>query len=275
MRQFILPEDWDGGEACLIEGGRAQYISRVLRLGIGDTFPGRDSKGRLWTCSVLESSPGRLLLSIAPRIEEIPLGGLSLGGLSPRILLVQGIPKGVKMDLVVRQATEAGVSAVLPLLSERALPRGFGYDSSQGASRSEESFGNRLSRWERIVREALQQSGSTIHTEIMPPISLTELPVALAARGVAATHPKILLHEAPLAHSSMHEYLTGAPEMVVLCVGPEGGFSPEEVDFLLSEGFMPLRFAGAILRAETAALYAIAAAQIVVTERSSWIPKSR
>ena len=71
----------------------------------------------------------------------------------------------------------------------------------------------------------------------------------------------------------MHEYLTGAPKSVALCVGPEGGFSQDEVDFLLSEGFKPLRLAGAILRAETAALYAVAAAQIILSERSSWIPK--
>lgn len=71
----------------------------------------------------------------------------------------------------------------------------------------------------------------------------------------------------------MHGYLTEASEAIALCVGPEGGFSREEVDFLLAEGFKPLRLAGAVLRAETAALYAVAAAQIVLSERSSWIPK--
>jgi 16S rRNA (uracil1498-N3)-methyltransferase len=265
MRQFILPEDWDGGEACLIEGGRAHYISRVLRIGMGDAFPGRDSRGRLWSCSVAESSPGRIVLSVKPlEPGSAPPGGPSEPAAQPaaRIILVQGMPKGAKMDLVVRQATEAGVSAVLPLSTSRAIPK------------AEEGGGQRLSRWERIVREALQQSGSGIRTEVAEPLSLRELPAALAARGVRPPDPKVLLHETPLAQSSMHGYLTGAPEAVVLCVGPEGGFAREEVDFLLEQGFQPLRLAGAVLRAETAALYAVAAAQIILSERSSWIPKA-
>jgi 16S rRNA (uracil1498-N3)-methyltransferase len=256
MRQFILPEDWDGGATCLIEGGRAHYVARVLRLAPGDSFPGRDASGRPWTCRVAESLPGRIVLAIAPTVPTAAAGGEPEGGV--RVILAQGLPKGAKMDLVVRQATEAGVSVVLPLLSARAVPR---------------EGGARLARWERIVREALQQSGSGIRTEVAEPLGLRELPEALATRGLSTSDPRILLHESPLAQSSMHGYLTGAPEAVVLCVGPEGGFAPEEVDFLLSEGFLPLRLAGAVLRAETAALYAIAAAQIILSERSSWIPK--
>jgi 16S rRNA (uracil1498-N3)-methyltransferase len=166
------------------------------------------------------------------------------------------------MDLIVRQAAETGVAAVVPLLSTRSLALG------------EEVGASRRMRWLRIVREALQQSGSGILTSVREPVELSALPDVLASLGVGAAAPKILLHESPLAQSSMHEYLTGAPETVALCVGPEGGFAPNEVDFLLGEGFLPLKLAGAVLRAETAALYAIAAAQIILSERSSWIPKS-
>jgi 16S rRNA (uracil1498-N3)-methyltransferase len=266
MRQFILPEDWAGGPTCLVEGGRAHYVSRVLRLAKGDTFPGRDGQGRLWDCRVLEAEPDRLLISVAPRAAG-EAGGEYLpeepgADARTRIILVQGLPKGSKMDLVVRQATEAGAAAVIPLLSARAVPRG----AERGGSQ-------RLARWERIVREALQQSGSGALTEVLEPISLLELPAALEALGAGPSVPRIVLHEAPLAQSSMHGYLTGTPEAVALCVGPEGGFATEELDLLLSWGFRPLRLAGAVLRAETAALYAIAAAQIILSERSSWIPK--
>ena len=97
-------------------------------------------------------------------------------------------------------------------------------------------------------------------------------------RGVAAAavdpgSPRVLLHEAPLAQATMHGYLTEARAGAVLCVGPEGGFAPTEVERLLGIGFKPLRLEGAVLRAETAALYAVAAAQIVLSERSSWIPE--
>jgi 16S rRNA (uracil1498-N3)-methyltransferase len=272
MRQFILPEDWNGGASCLVTGGRAHYVARVLRLGRGDRFPGRDSGGRLWDCRVLEAEPGRLLLAVLPRDEGAPNapGGEylpeELGSEGRvRIILAQGLPKGAKMDLIIRQAAEAGVAAVVPLLSPRAVPR--------GARAPEEGGRARLARWERIVREALQQSGSGTRPELFEPLPLSALPETLAGLGVGPADPRILLHEAPLAQSSMHGYLTGTPEAVVLSVGPEGGFAPDELDLLLSWGFKPLRLAGAVLRAETAALYAIAAAQIILSERSSWIPK--
>jgi 16S rRNA (uracil1498-N3)-methyltransferase len=260
MRQFILPEDWDGGPTCLVEGGRAHYVARVLRLAPGDSFPGLDSRGRPWACTVVEAHPGRLLLSVAAPAPAAPAAGAP-GDELERIILIQGLPKGAKMDLVVRQAAEAGVCAVIPLLSARSLARG------------EESGPRRLQRWERIVREAMQQSGSRTLTRVLEPVEPPGLPSALSALGLGPGDPRILLHESPLAQSSMHGYLTGAPDAVALCVGPEGGFAPDEVDSLIAEGFQPLRLAGAILRAETAALYAVAAARIILSERSSWIPK--
>jgi 16S rRNA (uracil1498-N3)-methyltransferase len=168
------------------------------------------------------------------------------------------------MDLVVRQAAETGVACVLPLLTSRAVPR----DAREGGAPAA-----RQSRWERIVREARQQSGSGRKTEIAAPLPLSELPAALDARGLGPADPRIVFHEAPLAQASLHGYLSQASGAVALCVGPEGGFAPEELDFLLDAGFQPIRLAGAVLRTETAALYSIAAAQIILSERSSWIPK--
>jgi 16S rRNA (uracil1498-N3)-methyltransferase len=261
----------------------------VLRLDAGDSFPARDSGGAPWFCTVLKAEPDCLILSVAAVEEASPKGAVSVyladarhgralpfgatkldgagsgspeASLSPRIVLIMGLPKGVKMDLVVRQAAEAGVSAVVPLLSARS------------AARSEESGSRRRARWDRVVREALQQSGSRVVTKVLDPVGMSELPEVLASLGLGADCPRILLHEAPLAQSSMHGYLNQTSEALALCVGPEGGFSPAEVDSLAAEGFKPLRFAGAILRAETAALYAVAAAQIILSERSSWIPKN-
>jgi 16S rRNA (uracil1498-N3)-methyltransferase len=284
MRQFILPEDWDGGPSCRIEGGRAHYVARVLRLGPGDSFPAMDSRGRPWSCTVLEAEGGHLLLSVSSP-EATPSPGAPVSYLAdarhgrasvtklvapaegPRIVLVMGLPKGAKMDLVVRQAAEAGVAAVVPLISARSAARGEESGSVPGSGRR--------GRWDRVLREALQQSGSAVATRVLDPLGLGELPEALDALGLGLGPgcPRILLHEAPLAQSSMHGYLSQAPEALALCVGPEGGFSPDEVELLAAAGFKPLRFAGAILRAETAALYAVAAAQIILSERSSWIPR--
>ena len=128
MRQFILPEDWDGGPSCLVEGGRARYLARVLRLRPGDNFPALDSEGRSWTCSVAKAEPDSILLAVAqaeghavhiPDARHVTRDSTSsihaddssspLGPefFFPKIILAQALPKGPKMDLIVRQATEA------------------------------------------------------------------------------------------------------------------------------------------------------------------------
>ena len=261
MRQFILPEDWDGGPLCRVEGSRAHYVSRVLRLSPGDSFPGRDSRGRLWTCRLLESAPGRLSLAVSEPAETLASGGEYGAAFLPRIILVQALPKGAKMDLVIRQAAEAGVTSILPLLSSRAEVR-----IQEGTGRA------RMSRWGRIVREARQQSGSGIATEIAQPLNLEELPNARRPRPRSRESEDSLPRVAPCAVLDARVSYRSAGSGRALR-RPRGGLLARRGRLPLSEGFKPLRIAGAVLRAETAALYAIAAAQIILSERSSWIPK--
>ncbi len=133
MRQLVLPDSWDGGGSCVVEGGRARYISRVLRLVPGDRLPAMDSGGRAWSCVVREAGRDRILLGVSRPEAASPEGasaeaeavepGEGARTIPPRIVLVQGIPKGAKMDLVFRQAAEAGVYAVVPLASARSVAR--------------------------------------------------------------------------------------------------------------------------------------------------------
>ncbi|HUW41620.1 MAG TPA: 16S rRNA (uracil(1498)-N(3))-methyltransferase [Rectinemataceae bacterium] len=297
MRQFVLPEDWDGGPECLIRGGRARYLTRILRLKEGDSFVGMDGAGIRWLCSVQGGSGGADLLRL--KVEPLPPGGTepelhdlrgdrrragapgrrsaaadlspeseagALDGAAeawtpPHLTLVQGLPKGAKMDLIVRQAVEAGVSRIVPLVSRHCVPQ-----SSRDAA-------GRRARWERIAREALQQSGSAVPTRVEAAVDLAGLIPLLEATAPAQGELRLLLHEAPLAQASLHGYLTETPSRIVLCVGPEGGFAEDEVSFLRRAGFRPLRLAGAILRTETAAIVAVASVNIILSERSLWMPK--
>jgi 16S rRNA (uracil1498-N3)-methyltransferase len=167
------------------------------------------------------------------------------------------------MDLVLRQAAETGVARVIPLATRRSVAR-------QVEGREE----SKLVRWERIVREGLQQSGSAIATKVEEPVDIAGLPGRLQRGGGSGTEKALwlFLHEAPLAEIGLHGYLDCAPEEIVICIGPEGGFAPDEVEALEKAGFRPLLLPGAILRTETAALYAIASVEIILAERSSWIP---
>jgi 16S rRNA (uracil1498-N3)-methyltransferase len=293
MRQFVLPSSWMGEGPCRVEGGEARYLLRVLRLVPGDSFPGLDSGGLRRMCKVLAAGEGWLELAISAPLEGIgeealpdargsrgkaraPAGpaaqapgpGPAADAAAPapgripipRIILVQSMAKGPAMDLVIRQAAEAGVARVIPLEARRSVARA---EEGRGASRQ--------GRWERILREGLQQSGSPVATVIDEPVGLRGLVERLGPEPEGG-RIALVLHEAPLAQKCLHGYLCNAPAEIVLCVGPEGGFAPDEIDFLLGAGFRPLLLPGAILRTETAALFAVAAVEIILSERSSWTP---
>ena len=288
MRQFVLPSSWPGEGPLRLEGGEARYLLRVLRLAPGDSFPGLDAEGRRHACRVAESGEGWLLLEVAPLLSGSP-GPATLSDTRgsrgrergrdaavsgacappsgpaarkplPRIVLVQSIAKGPAMDLVVRQAAEAGVTRLIPLSARRSVARaGSGPESG------------RRERWERVLREGLQQSGSMVPTRLDDPVELRDLAARLGPEPEGG-RLCLVLHEAPLAQTGLHGYLGTAPAEVVLCIGPEGGLAPDELDILSGAGFRPLLLPGAILRTETAALFAVAAVEIILSERSSWTP---
>ncbi|HUX40004.1 MAG TPA: RsmE family RNA methyltransferase [Rectinemataceae bacterium] len=283
MRQFVLPSDWDGSPDLRLGGRESRHLIRVLRLVVGDRFPAIDAGGRPYTCEIQSIEAGMVRVAVFPRAPEarpeaelpdlrggkVKSDGAKAAGVGvdeghgignrirrfPRIILAAALLKGEKFDLVLRQATEAGVSRIIPLATARSL----GLPSSKA----------RLERQHRIIREALQQSGSPIPTSFEESAELRDLPARLGRQ--VGTRLPLLLHETPLAEASLHEYLGQRPDEIVVCVGPEGGFAPEEVTFLLDAGFLPLHLPGAVLRAETAALYAIAAIEIVAAEHDSWI----
>jgi 16S rRNA (uracil1498-N3)-methyltransferase len=157
------------------------------------------------------------------------------------------------MDLIIRQAVEAGVGRIVPLVSDHAVAR-----PGEG--------GPRLERWRRIAREAREQSGAALQPVIEAPVRLDEA----AAREHGGT--RVFFHEDPQASSPLHAILARASESVAVLVGPEGGLSPRETALLETAGFRRAWLGDGVLRTETAALYALAAVSTIVREREAWRP---
>ena len=170
---------------------------------------------------------------------------------------MQVLPKGRKMDRVVRQATEAGVARVVPLLGRNSLYR---FDG-------EEDLQNKLQRWRRIAREALQQSGAGGMPEIQAP---QPLPEAVGRAGPGEV--RLVFHQERRGTRSLHECLAGSVQSVCVVIGPEGGLAPEEVELLIAGGFVPITLGTTVLRTETAAVFALAAIQTILEERQAWRP---
>ena len=207
-------------------------------------------------------------IRILSTVDNILIGeclGISKqpAALLPPLALFQGLPKGNKMDLIVRQAAEGGVSLVAPFESEYST-----------AHINKKGSAEKLKRWERIVKEARQQSGSSIETKIKPPCKFDSLLDYWETVKKEYRNPLgILLHQEALETGSFHRYLGNNPDYVALAVGPEGGFSPGEVTLLLAAGFRPLLMGNTILRTETAALYGTAVIRIILLENEAWTPK--
>ena len=256
MRQYLLPENYDGSGSIEVTGEESTYLTRVLRKSPGDRFPGLDPRGNRVSILLKSSIPGRCTLEItavAVRTDSAP------GNMVPaEITLFQSIPKAQKMDTIVRQAVEAGVTRVVPVQSENSLSR-----------LDKEAGGKKRERWFRIARQAMQQSGRRRTLEIEAAVTVSEIPHMWSTFS-AHSGIGLVFHEKRLSETSLHRLLSPAVGAVAICIGPEGGFSPEEVADLLDSGFQPVYINTNILRTETAALYAVAAVQTVILEKESW-----
>ena len=257
MRQLILPGNRAGDARLVLDEKTSRYLVRVLRLGNGDSFPALDEAGNGFSCEISEASSTAAIILLSPGDGS---GEQASGGI--RLALVQALPKGQKMDLIVRQAAESGVTAIFPLQTRNCVVR----------EKGDTDKTEKLHRRRKIVKEALQQSGSNVRTKIFPATTIEALPGLLAAEGFpAASSLYLMCHELPLAEISLHEYCAGGLLDAVILVGPEGGFSPEETEAFLAMGFKPVHFEGTILRTETAALFSLAAVRTILMERTSWI----
>jgi len=260
MKQFILKNEPDKNGQVRLEGGDYRYLARVRRLAPGEYFPALLPDGAeimIRVCSV----DNRTLTGEIVRGENS--GGSARAHSSlPPIILFQALPKGEKMDLIVRQAAETGLAEIVPFVSEFSAIK---------IEKIDKSGGQKFSRWERIIREARQQSGSGAATAIHQPLSMDGLfnyweQKKIQKPGILG----LLFHHLPLAKLSLHEYLDSSPEAVALTIGPEGGFSPAEAERFVTAGFKPFTIGDTILRTETAALYAQAAVRILLWEKDSW-----
>jgi 16S rRNA (uracil1498-N3)-methyltransferase len=155
------------------------------------------------------------------------------------MVLAQAVPKGSAMDSIIRRATELGAGAVVPIQAERSVSLLKGNRGLQ-----------KLERWRRTARQAAQQSSRLTVPRIEPVQSLSRF-----LQGSAQADVKIMLHqeEKAMGLSRVLSGIKGA-EKANLLVGPEGGFTPREVEEAREDGYSVVSLGARILRTETASL---------------------
>jgi len=263
VKQFLLGEMPDRDNLVRLSDDDYRYLVRVRRLAPGEFFPVLLPNGGQSLVRVLSVDCGLLTGKCVPLDENAAIDELTDAPENQTaIIILQALPKGEKMDLIVRQAAECGVSKIVPFISEFSLIKNF------------DAKGQKFSRWQRIIKEARQQSGSLINTAIVPPMAFDELINYWGAINGNSTLGLLFHHQnLGLEKTTLHEYLINIPKTAVMAVGPEGGFSDNEVSRFLEAGFKPMTVGNTILRTETAVLYCAAALRTILLERDSWEPK--
>ena len=235
-RLFVSPEQLAAEVVVLTEEDH-RYLTRVLRMVIGDEVTVFDGIGVEATTKIIRIGPRALELKVEER-------HLVTAPDRPELSLIQGLAKGDKFDFVVQKATELGVGRITPVTTARAIPRPF----EAGATRA---IGRRA-RWQKIAREASRQSGRADVPEIEP-VSKLEHAVQAAPKDAR----KIMLWEGARQfglRAALEEPREEKPKRIVLVVGPEGGFTTAEVEVAREAGFLAVGLGPRVLRTETAAL---------------------
>ena len=268
MRQFIVEKGKEKNGLIKLDGKDYRYLRQVLRVRAGDMVSVRLPDGSLKNATVaqIDESARIVVLQICAdtgksitrgvQAEEIAEGLEKAQGVSGvEYWLFQFLPRPQKFEQIVRQATECGVSVIVPVVGE--------YTEKSSAQALQGAKKERLAK---IIREARQQSGSPVDTKVTEPVGLEE------ALGLWKGDLAFVLSERDDCDGNLRRAVEeaggcGKIKKVAIAVGSEGGISPEEVKLLQEEGlFIPVHFAVNILRCETAALYGIAALQCEINQ---------
>jgi 16S rRNA (uracil1498-N3)-methyltransferase len=232
VRLFVSPEKLQGARATIDESAH-RHLIKVLRLAPGAAIQVFDGAG-----TVIEAR----IESVGKSSVEITLGErFQVPGPRCAITLLQSLPRGERMDFIVQKTTELGVARIVPVLSE------FGMVKPPSSRRQ---------RWQTIADEAARQCGRADVPDIADCLALGPALASFAGKEGA----RFILWEGERTRP-FRAALAAGPVEVVLLVGPEGGFSHAEVDSANQAGFVPVSVGPRILRAETAAMVAVALAQ--------------
>ena len=235
MPRFFVRQDQIADGVVTIKGDDAHHISRSLRMAAGE---------HITVCDMQKNEYDCCLEGFADVVTARIVSSRHIDCEPPcRIRLFQGLPKGDKLDTVIQKAVECGVYEITPFECERCIVRV-----------KPDAEANKTERRCRIALEAAKQSGRGIVPEVLPTCSFAEMlkrsaeydAVIFCYEGDGTVGLKSLL-------SSMHGH-----KDIAIVVGPEGGFSLNEVQTAKSAGALLAGLGGRILRTETAATFALA-----------------
>ena len=232
MHTFYVPASHISNNIATITGSEHHHLRNVLRTRQGETVRIIDGKGNVYTAQLLETHNEARILS--HEFHAV---------ISPKLTLFQALPKNDKMELILQKTTELGVTQIVPLHSEYALQK-----PSQ----------NRYERWHRVLISATKQSERAWLPELC---NAQEFDGSLSQLDRFSRCLLLTPHrdqELQVQHIQTVLRETSRPASIALFVGPEGGFSDQEITRAITSGCTLVTIGRNILRTETAAIVAVA-----------------
>lgn len=242
-RSFLFPEATLREDIILLDNRESHHLARVFRAKEGETIEVLDGKGTYYT-GIIQSADAKAVSVSVESVRTVPVA-------RPRILLLQSESKTKSMDLVLRMATEIGVSAIQPIFTEQG-----------------EHQKRRREKRLLVMVEACKQCGLSHLPELYEPCNLGDW-LQLNARQEKTLRLVASLEAGSRPLLSVLEKSSDDLDEVVVAVGPAGDFSDSEYKQLRDNGFTAVRLGANVLRVETAAAYILSNVDQAIRERQS------
>jgi 16S rRNA (uracil1498-N3)-methyltransferase len=237
MHRFYVDPAQSGNDLIELSEREAHHAANVVRVREGERVAALDGQGSELACTVQTAGKRGVTLAVYQRTKIPPL--------PYELTLVQAIPKGKTMETIVQKAAELGASKIVPIITDRTV-----------AHLDEDRSESKVEKWTWIAIDAIKQCGSAWLPKIMEPIKPSQQLASgerselalIASLQAGAKHPRFYFRD------FLHERLR-KPKSVAIWVGPEGDFTPAEINSVLASGALPITLGPLVLRSETAAFY--------------------
>lgn len=234
MQRYFVNQKQFIDDKVIINNDDVHHITKVLRSSIGDNVIISNGDGYDVIAEISVIEPKQVICKIVSEIKDNREPNVE-------IILAQGLPKSDKMDLIIQKSTEIGVSKIIPFTSDRTI-----------VQLNEKKEQKRLERWRKITKEASEQAHRSIIPEISPLVTFNKLLEIMGEQLTLIAYEK----ENSL---QLYQALNKIPDInkVLLVIGPEGGFTGQEVKKVVEQGAYSISLGKRILRTETAGLVGI------------------
>ncbi len=241
MLQRYFIQEQHSNDQIIISGDDYHHIARVMRMKAGEQIVCVTPDGKSAICQIEEITDEIVVANVVKWEDgtaELPV----------QVTIASGLPKGDKLELIIQKGTELGAYEFVPFTASRSIVK---WDGKKAAKKVE--------RWQKIAKEAAEQSHRNLVPSVKEPVSFKEL----IKSGKNYTYKLVAYEEearegeASVLSSVLADMKGGESLLVVF--GPEGGLTPEEVSLLKESGFLACGLGPRILRTETAPLYALSA----------------